>query len=131
MAESTNYGADADWDASGPVSPQIPWAEGPRAVALCLSRKLSIPTGSLEYCPDTVCLSMFLESNRSDSDIKQAVERVVRADERILDSLVRVTRSGGDVTIRIVARLATGTFDMVMSASVAAVNLVSLQENQA
>lgn len=106
----------------------MPWATGARAVGVCLSRQLSIPTGSIEYLPNTVSLAQFVESNASTTTIQQAVERVVRADERILRSLVRVTRSGGDVTVRVAAKLATGTFDLVMSATDAAVRLVSLQE---
>jgi hypothetical protein len=130
MAETTtDYGADGDWGADGPDSPVMPWVTGARAVGLCLARNLSTPTGSVEYWPNTINIADFLESNASDATIKAAVERVVNAEERIQFSTVKVSRSGGTVTITIAAYLSTGSFTLVLSATDAAVSLVSLTEN--
>jgi hypothetical protein len=131
MTTSTDYGAAVDWDASGPGSPMFPWVEGAMAVGKCAAVCLAIPSGSLEYWPDTVCLSRFVESNATTRTIQGAVERALRADERIESARVAVSRSDGDVNVKIRAYLSSGeSFDLVMNASVAAVNLVSLQESE-
>jgi phage baseplate assembly protein W len=130
MADTTEYGSDADWGPRGPTSPMIPWVTGVESVALCLSRLLSIPTGSLEYWPNTVALCQFVESNASNQTIKEAVERVVRGQERIADSLVTVDRDAeGTVLVKVIGRLASGgTFALVMSATAAASSIELLRE---
>lgn len=129
MTDTTDYGADGDWGASGPESPLMPWATGVRSVARCLERNLSTPAGSLEFWPNTVNISDYLESNATDSTIKSAIQGVIDHEERIQFATVSITRDGGTVLIRIVAYLATGSFTLVLSATEAAVSLVSLTEN--
>jgi hypothetical protein len=128
MATHSNLGTDGDW-LRGPVTSRFPWVTGRLALAKSLARRLMQPANSLKYWPGYgEDIGALVESNASMDDIRMYVERQFEREPRISRSTVTPTQdSDGEVRLYCVITDSDGTFETVMSASQAAVKLVSLQ----
>lgn len=128
MGTTSNLGTDGHW-LHGPVTSRFPWVTGRLALAHSLARRLMQPKNSLPYWSGYgEDIGALVESNATLDEIRMYVERQFEREERVSRSTVTATRGAdGEIYLYCVITDDTGTFETVMSASQAAVKLVSLQ----
>jgi hypothetical protein len=123
-----NHGIDLDAIAK-PVSRDFPWASSGRiSLIQKLARSLMQPANSLPYWPGYgYDLKAAVGSNQLPEHIARNIERQFARFEGVTRSLINVTRDAdGVLSIRCLIEDSEGPFEFVMSASVAAVKLISL-----
>jgi hypothetical protein len=123
-----NLGTDAHWSRDA-VTSRVPWTTGRLALVLALARRLEQPANSLEYWPGYgEDVRSWLGGNIKLSDAQLRIERQFVADERVETAIVTANRlADGTLDISCLIDDGDGVFDFVLSASDAAVSLISLQ----
>lgn len=125
---SDTLGVDVD-GVSAPKTAGFPWATSRRlSLAQRIARSLMQPANSLPYWPGYgYDLKAACGSLMRPADIARGVQQQAERFEGVERAIVTVTRNtDGSLSVRCDIEDSDGPFDLVMSASEAAVKLVSL-----